>query len=59
MAERACDVIIWGATGFTGRLVVSYFARTVAARHPQLRWAVGGRNAERLRRVRAEAVEVC
>ena len=48
--EREFDVIVWGATGFTGRLVVEY----LAANYPQgkpLRWAVGARNRDKLQRV--------
>lgn len=47
---REFDVVVWGASGFTGRLVVEYLAE----RYPQpddLRWAVGGRSREKLERV--------
>ena len=48
--DRDYDLIVWGASGFTGRLVVEY----LAARYPQgnpVRWAVGGRNREKLDKV--------
>ena len=48
--RRTYDVVVWGASGFTGRLVVEY----LAANYPQggeLRWAAAGRNAEKLARV--------
>lgn len=45
------DVVIWGSTGFTGRLVAEYFATTVARRFPALRWAISGRNEKKLQRV--------
>jgi hypothetical protein len=42
------DVILYGATGFTGRLVAAQLARRAAASFPELRWAIAGRNRERL-----------
>jgi len=47
------DLVVHGATGFTGRLVVEYLLQ----RYPQgsgLRWAMGGRNADKLAAVRGE-----
>ena len=49
-AEREFDVIVWGATGFTGQLVVEYLAANYPPAQP-LRWAVGARNREKLARV--------
>ena len=50
-ASRSWDVVLWGATGFTGRLV----AEALAAEPPQgLRWALAGRDRDRLERLRAE-----
>ena len=40
--EREYDIIVWGASGFTGRLVVNYMASQAAASN--LKWAVAGRN---------------
>jgi len=45
--ERQYDVVVWGASGFTGRLVVEYLLE----RYPpggDLCWAVAGRNTEKL-----------
>ncbi|WP_119967323.1 saccharopine dehydrogenase family protein [Simplicispira lacusdiani] len=47
------DLVVHGATGFTGRLVVEYLLQ----RYPTgsgLRWAMGGRSAEKLAAVRDE-----
>jgi len=52
--NREFDVIVWGATGFTGRLAAEY----LNARHPaggNVRWAMAGRNAGKLGEV-AEAI---
>lgn len=46
MQKRDFDLILWGASGFTGRLVAEHLARAGAGR--KLRWAVGGRNADKL-----------
>jgi short subunit dehydrogenase-like uncharacterized protein len=45
VAEREFDVTLYGATGFTGRQTVDYFSRHAP---PGLRWAVAGRNREKL-----------
>lgn len=45
--NRQYDVVVWGASGFTGRLVVEY----LHDRYPcgaGLRWAVAGRNQSKL-----------
>ena len=46
MSRREFDLILWGASGFTGRLVAEHLARAGTARG--LCWAVGGRNPEKL-----------
>lgn len=42
---RDFDVILYGATGFTGRQTVDYFTHHAP---PTLRWAIAGRNREKL-----------
>jgi hypothetical protein len=42
------NVVIWGCTGFTGRLVARYFARACAERYPSLKWSLAGRNAAKV-----------
>ncbi len=47
--DRAFDVVLFGATGFTGGLTADY----LAAHAPEgLRWAIAGRNPEKLEAVR-------
>jgi short subunit dehydrogenase-like uncharacterized protein len=51
--KKEFDIVVHGASGFTGRLIVEY----LLARYPNggsLRWAMGGRNAEKLAAVRDE-----
>ena len=45
---RKYDLVLWGATGFTGRLVAEYLAEREGVAGP-LRWAIAGRNAGKLR----------
>ena len=45
--NRSYDVIVWGATGFTGRLVAEYLAENYPATDT-LRWAIGGRSRDKL-----------
>ena len=55
---KAYDLVLWGATGFTGRLLAKYLAETVKRRLPTLRWAVAARDAGRLRQLQDELVSV-
>lgn len=48
---RTWDVVLYGASGFVGRQTVAWFARHGTG----LRWALGGRSAERLAAVRDAA----
>lgn len=51
--DRTYDIVVVGASGFTGRLVVEYLAEKYPVGTP-LRWAVAGRNSEKLESVIAE-----
>lgn len=44
------DLVLWGATGFTGQIVAEYLARRYGT--TGLRWALAGRNAAKLEQVR-------
>ena len=48
---RPLDLIVFGATGFTGRLVAEYLLATQGAAR-ELRWALAGRSMDRLAAVR-------
>ena len=47
--DRPYDIIVWGASGFTGRLVVDYMSKHQTTSN--LRWAVAGRNNNKLEEV--------
>ena len=53
--RREFDLILYGASGFTGRLVAERLADR--ARDIDLRWAIAGRNADKLTAVR-DAIDV-
>ena len=50
--DREFDVVVWGATGFTGRLVAEYLHGQYGT-GGDLRWAIGGRNPAKLSAVPA------
>ncbi|KAI9190376.1 hypothetical protein H9P43_001810 [Blastocladiella emersonii ATCC 22665] len=56
--EREFDVVVFGASGFTGKYVAAYIATTAAAVSAELkrplRWAIAGRSHARLEAVLAE-----
>ena len=49
--SRRFDLILWGATGFTGQLVAEYLTDHYS--ESGLRWALAGRDRSKLERVRA------
>lgn len=53
LSGREFDVVVYGASGFTGQLVAEYLASGNAS-VSDLRWAVAGRNAKKLEGVLAE-----
>jgi short subunit dehydrogenase-like uncharacterized protein len=54
-ATRSYDVVVFGATGYTGELTAEYLARQAPA---GTRWALAGRNREKLEAVRARLAKV-
>ncbi len=54
--NKEFDIIIWGASGFTGRLVAEYLFKKYGA-NSTIKWAMGGRNQSKLEQVRAEVAD--
>lgn len=52
--SREFDIVLWGATGYTGQLVADYLARNYLDGDTGLRLALAGRNEEKVRRVAAD-----
>ncbi len=55
---REFEVIVWGATGFTGQLVAEYFLGRYGVGQ-ELNWAIAGRNEAKLGKVRSELGAGC
>ena len=53
--DRDFDIVLFGATGFTGALTAEYLARNAPA---DLRWALAGRSPDKLERVRADLAAI-
>lgn len=49
-ADRPFDIVVYGATGYTGRLVAEYLAHHYQGKGPK--WAMAGRSAAKLAQVR-------
>lgn len=52
--KKKYDVILYGATGFTGKQTVAYFNQNAPQK---LRWAIAGRNQQKLEQVISEVFE--
>ena len=52
MAYNKFDIIVWGSTGFTGKLVVEYLINKYGV-SKELNWAIAGRNIDKLNAIRA------
>lgn len=53
MSAQEFDVVVYGATGFTGRLVAEHLLKTYGA-EGQVRWAMAGRDMAKLKAVAIE-----
>jgi len=53
MADREFDIVVYGATGYTGRLVAEHFVREYGGRPDAPKWAMAGRSLTKLQDVRA------
>lgn len=52
MTAREFDIIVYGATGYTGRLVAEHFVREYGGRADAPKWAMAGRSLAKLEEVR-------
>ena len=53
MLKKKCkyDLIVFGATGFTGKLVVEYLLKNYGIRNSRFTWAIAGRNKIKLEKL--------
>ena len=54
MSDTDFDIIVYGATGYTGRLVAEYLDQHYGGRDDAPKWAMAGRSQEKLEAVRDE-----
>lgn len=52
MSTREFDIIVFGATGYTGRLVAEYLSAHYGSREDAPKWAMAGRSLAKLEQVR-------
>ena len=55
---RIYELVIYGATGFTGKYAVEEMAKYVNAKKIDIKWAVAGRNRSKLESVLDEVAEL-
>lgn len=53
-SDREFDIVVYGATGYTGRLVAEHFVREYGGKPDAPGWAMAGRNLAKLQAVRDE-----
>ena len=53
--KREFDIIIWGASGFTGRLVAEYLSQNYSPN--ELKWAIAGRDGNKLNKIRDQYLD--
>jgi short subunit dehydrogenase-like uncharacterized protein len=53
--KRSYDIIVWGASGFTGKLICQYLMKNYGTGvGPALRWTIAGRNHKKLETIRKD-----
>jgi short subunit dehydrogenase-like uncharacterized protein len=55
--SRPFDVVVWGASGFTGRLVAEHLVRDYSNGKSKVNWALAGRSKAKLEQIRDELSE--
>lgn len=53
MPDKTLDLIVWGATGFTGQIVCKYINQNYGTAK-ELNWAIAGRNLQKLEEVKRQ-----
>ena len=55
LQTRPFEIVVWGASGFTGRLVCQHLAKDYQGR---VKWAIAGRDRQKLERIKADLVKI-
>jgi short subunit dehydrogenase-like uncharacterized protein len=56
--QRELDLVLWGATGFTGRLVAEYLLSAYVNNDTSLKWALAGRSEKKLNELKTELQKI-
>jgi short subunit dehydrogenase-like uncharacterized protein len=56
-SERTYDLIVLGATGFTGKLAVRYLAKEYGTDGSKVKWAIAGRSLDKMNKIKKEIGE--
>lgn len=56
--QRELDLVLWGATGFTGQLVANYLLEAYGVDENNLRWGLAGRNEKKLQEFRSQLEKI-
>jgi len=54
--NKELDIVVWGASGFTGKLVAEYLFKKYAPGN-SINWAIAGRNQTKLEKIRSEIAD--
>ena len=54
--DKKYDIVVWGASGFTGRLVCEYLFKNYTKKNSTLKWAIAGRNINKLKGIRKDFI---
>ena len=52
MGKRPFDIIVYGATGFTGKLLVEYLLENYGLKNDLFNWAIAGRSLKKLEKLK-------
>jgi Saccharopine dehydrogenase NADP binding domain len=58
-SKRKYDLVVLGATGFTGRLAVRHLLKTYGTKGTDIKWAIAGRNEEKLKSILIDVATEC
>ena len=57
MEKRPFDIIVYGATGFTGKLVVEYLLKHYGLKNDLFNWSIAGRSLKKLENLKTDLSE--
>jgi len=58
MEERKYDIVLFGATGFAGKLAIEHLVKTYGV-NKDVKWAIAGRSKDKLEDTKAKVADLC